>query len=351
MHDDGADEELRIEPFFAEAVGRLKTIMIVATRRYDLLDLSNGRGEPFRFIFDLDMGDRFGIVRRGDHFAVRIGLTGVRTLAAMCEQVAMAVVISEEGPRGHRVYPAVTGERVDRMDGFAQDLHVEAWQQLAATCERPFAAEDVRAYLVEAALTFLVHHELAHGHLGHVDAMGSLLPGLTIEEGELSRRLSFTGALRGIESAADVAGFNASLHELVERDVFQGFPDQLWACGNVRFSLRLVGCFLVPLLWHGKSEAPSDHPSPLARFLAIAALGLDGPDHFPERLRAGFDGAIRNAVAILSNAGRRLTWIEPMWDLAPKRDFASIRDARMEAKSAMADVIATVERYEYTERA
>jgi hypothetical protein len=172
----------------------------------------------------------FSIRRSGRHFLCTIGLPRLRELAAAVDQVSAAVLLRYDYT-GLAAHPALTGALMTELRAFPDDAHLQGWEDVAASLDGVFPQHVIRGYLLDAALDFLVQHEFAHARLGHVDAVGELLPGAVgIAEGEQARQFSFLESARGLEYAADVSGSIASAGEM---DVADRFANNPITCGRM----------------------------------------------------------------------------------------------------------------------
>ncbi|PJN96064.1 hypothetical protein CNY89_04770 [Amaricoccus sp. HAR-UPW-R2A-40] len=331
----------------AETVGRLQGVLRRHLRHLDLKRLTRGDGDPFRLRAEFELDDRLGARRDPGGFVLRFGIVPLRDLAVLADHVSAAVVFF--GPPGRPgCLPALTVARVETLAAPPDEAQVRGWSEVAQSVSEPFRREEVRRYLVEAALDFLVAHETAHARLGHLDALPSLLLGAVLDEGEQARRFDFSEAARGLEYAADIAGFLASVGEIEHADLHGDLSDRLWAEGSLRLSLRLTACYLVLLLFHLRGAQDAAHPAPLARLLAVAQIPLSAPAAVPEPLAGeGAGASILNAFKILLQAARRLAPLQRLRDLGPGPILDRMAEERRLAAAAMRSTFPLMEGRDY----
>ena len=333
------------EPAFAECVGRFQSIATACIRGLDL-NPPRRKGERLRLSIELSPDKTVSARRRDDGYVLQFGLLRLRRIAMLTDHVASAIVLTTVDGKV-RVLPAISGPFVHDLDAFASAEQIADWGRVADTEPECLGRDTVRSYLTEAALTFLLHHELGHARLGHVDALPQLLGGVVLDEAEQAQKFGFSDAVKGLEYAADIAGYSHSLEETVDADRFADMPDALWSEPTLRLALRMVGAYLVCIDWHMQAEQDGAHPSALSRFLAMIALPLEAPLIFDTALRPHFDAATRFALICVLQAGRRLRFLQTARDLHPNGLFASLSEEREAARKAMKATLPVVQQHGY----
>lgn len=333
------------EPAFAETVGRCQALATSLVRSLDA-EPACRNGLPLRLAVELTPDGVVSVRRNADHFICRIGLLRLRRLAAMADHVSAAVILVAL-PASGRVVPAISVDPATDATSFPTDAQLTGWAQAASDVEDALPREAVRSYLIEAALCFLLQHELAHARLGHVDAMGDLLGGVILDEAKQAHCFSFSEAAQGVEYAADVAGLAQSIEETLDSDRFFDMPDALWASVPLRMSLRILAAHLVCIGWHLEGETDAAHPDAFARFLAMIALPVEAPLIFSRRLRPALDPAVRFALIILLQSARRLRFLQTARELHPEALYPQVNAQREAARKAMRAVVPVVNRHAF----
>lgn len=321
-------------PLVEETVGRLQAVSAAQLRYFDTRQLRRADGAPFLIRVELALDDSLSVGRRGDAFACTIGLERLRDLAVLVDHVSAAIILATPGQR-LVCSPALTGNQVEDLAAPPDPQHLAGWQSVADETDAAVPRPEIRSYLLDAALDFLLGHEFGHARLGHVDGLGAMLQGAELTEDDQVARFGFSELIQGIEYAADVAGFVGSMDDLTHSDLYRDMSEQVWAAGTLRFSLRIVACALVLLLFNMRSRLSSAHLAPLVRLLAVSQIPISSPHLVSRPVAEGAEAGVLNAFKIILQAARRVRPLQSLRHLAPGEVLDRMAEKRRSASLAM----------------